>query len=104
MIKEKKHAFQNVDTDMLTLWQVLIPVDGHLSENLENVDLTKTKPLQPVHRLLVVFIKPPKEEHVHIVVCLKVLDFGGVVWSNRPCTTYLISLGLSCLLMLVLGI
>jgi hypothetical protein len=82
VIKEKKHAFQNIDTNMLTLWQASILVDGHLSENLENVNLTKTKPLQPVHRLLVVFLKPPKEEHIHIVVCPEVLDFEGVIWSN----------------------
>jgi len=65
---EKKHTFQHVDADALVLWNVSVPVDRSLEENINNFFLANEESLSPVHKLSKVFPDLPEEEHLHIVV------------------------------------
>ena len=65
---EKEHAFQHVDADNLILWQVSIPVNRNLTENISKLDFVDDGSLLPVKRLSGVFSDPPEDEHLHIVV------------------------------------
>jgi hypothetical protein len=65
---EKEHAFQHVDANNLILWQVSIPVNRNLTENLRKLDFVDDGSLLPVKRLSGVFSDQPEDEHLHIVV------------------------------------
>src|ERR1700685_1560405 len=65
---EKEHAFQHVDASNLILWQVSIPVNRNLTENLRKLDFVDDGSLLPVKRLSGVFSDQPEDEHLHIVV------------------------------------
>jgi Crinkler effector protein N-terminal domain len=66
--EEKKHAFRNVDADILLIWEVSIPVDGNLKKNLNNLKLADGRSLSPVDELLEVFSGEVTKKHVHIVI------------------------------------
>jgi hypothetical protein len=65
---EKDHAFQQVDADNLILWQVSIPVNQNLTENLSKLDFVNEGSLLLVEELSVVFSDSPARRHLHIVV------------------------------------
>jgi hypothetical protein len=65
---EKRPAFDHVPADTLLLWQVSIPVNRNLTENLSKLDFVDDRSLLPVKRLSGVFSDQPEDEHLHIVV------------------------------------
>ena len=62
---EKQLAFQHIDADTLVLWNVSLPVDESLKDNLRN--FVGENPLLPLHKLSKVFSNVD-ETDLHIVV------------------------------------
>ncbi|KAG2116465.1 uncharacterized protein F5147DRAFT_768830 [Suillus discolor] len=68
LIKEKTHAFRDLDADALQLWKVDLPVDDTLESNIDELKLDYKKALSPVDQMFEVFDTPPQRKHLHIVV------------------------------------
>ena len=79
-IKEKKSPdFNHIPADSLVLWNVSIPYNPSLTNNVDTLRLLDDdglpqisdeliQSLFPVRKLSKIFSKPPVEEHVHIIV------------------------------------
>jgi Crinkler effector protein N-terminal domain len=68
-IKTKKsHAFHNLDADDLTLYIIDPAIEGSLTEKVEKLLAGQPPPLEPVKKLSAVFLKPPEDGEVHILV------------------------------------
>ena len=68
-IKEKKEkTFEHVDADALGLWNVTIPVDNTLKENLKSLDFSLGSLLPPTEELSTLFPKAPAKGQLHFVV------------------------------------
>ena len=65
---ENEHAFQHVDAKALVIWQVSIPVNRNLTENLRKLDFVDEGSLFPVEELSDVFSDSLTRKHLHIVV------------------------------------
>lgn len=79
--QEKSNMFREIDASSLVVWNVSIPYDRNLAENVNNLNLVdddmlsvaqpnneQIESLSPVDRLSDIFSEPPVEGHVHIVV------------------------------------
>jgi len=69
MIKEeKKVAFGSVDADTLDLWNVSLPYDDSLEENLTNLDFSNKRPLSARKKLSTYFAGQSTDDCLAIVV------------------------------------
>ncbi|KAG1792983.1 uncharacterized protein HD556DRAFT_1527757 [Suillus plorans] len=70
LIKEKTHAFRDLDASALQLWKVDLLVDNTLEHpsHVSNLKLDHKKELSPVDQMVEVFDTPPHRKHLHIVV------------------------------------
>ena len=67
VIKEKKkHAFRDIDADILVLWEVSIRIDDNFDKNLEK--RKHANPLLPWQKLSSVFLDQPADGHLSIVI------------------------------------
>jgi hypothetical protein len=82
-IKEKKRPnFDHIPADSLVLWKVSVPCDQNLKKNVNDLHLLdyelpqspvahpddQIQSLPPDHKMSEVFLVPPIEKHVHIIV------------------------------------
>ena len=66
-IKAKRaQLFSNVDAASIVIWNVSIPYNSTLTDNVDKLRLGD--PLLPVHKLSVIFSKPLIEQHAHIII------------------------------------
>jgi hypothetical protein len=64
----RKVAFQHIDSHDLNLWEVSIPINDSLGDNVKKIKLGDKKPLSPADTLFEVFSVRPKRRHLHIIV------------------------------------
>ena len=67
-IKTKRHAFDNIDADDLDLYLINLADDGSLIEKVDKLLAGQPPPLDPIKKLSAVFLKPPEDGIVHILV------------------------------------
>jgi len=65
---EKKPAFDHVPADALVLWNVSVPVDRSLKENINNFFLANEESLSPVQELSEIFSDALTRKHLHVIV------------------------------------
>jgi len=78
---EKKHKFQHVDADNVTLWKVSFPVNESLQENVGNV--IHENSLSPVDRLSTIF-SDVSDGCLHVVVRSPTIAAPHQASPNRP--------------------
>jgi Crinkler effector protein N-terminal domain len=66
--EEKKHAFRDVDADILVLWKVSIAFDDSFNENLKNLDLDDVPLLSARRKLSAVGLDQPTDDQLNIVI------------------------------------
>ncbi|THH02631.1 hypothetical protein EW145_g6727 [Phellinidium pouzarii] len=69
-IKAKKPAFANIAADDLLLWKAEIDANDtkHFEKELSEYQFNSDDELLPLMRLTVLFLNPPKEDILHILV------------------------------------
>ncbi|KAF8323654.1 hypothetical protein F5887DRAFT_903271 [Amanita rubescens] len=75
---ERAQTFSNVDAASIVLWNISIPYNPTLADNVDKLHLDDDglpqvsdqyiQSLSPLRKLSDIFSKPPIEEHVHIII------------------------------------
>ncbi|KAH9159153.1 hypothetical protein EDB89DRAFT_1829318, partial [Lactarius sanguifluus] len=67
---QNKNTFQHVDARDFILWQGSIAIDDNLKVDLSELDLVDKSSSSVLRTLSEIFLEPPIECHIHIVVNL----------------------------------
>jgi hypothetical protein len=67
-IKKKSQTFHDVDAGSLVLWNVLVPFNRRLKEEVEQLALVEDESLPPLDILSEVFPMGLEKRNVHIVI------------------------------------
>lgn len=96
VIKDKKPVdFRDIDADALVLYKVSLPCNGNLDQSLKDLKLDIRQALHPWRPLSQVFLDPPLQEHLHVVIETPRFSHGeshvGLVCSSFPFGPFLIT-------------
>ncbi|KAG8844459.1 hypothetical protein FRB91_002611 [Serendipita sp. 411] len=83
-IYNEKKTLQFTDANLLTLYEINLPIDENLPKIVEDMKLGPLRPLMVTKRLSQVFPAVPKDDTVHILVQLPELAHAMVKDGSGP--------------------